>query len=95
MVSHHGGSPHVHVEDTSIAGAYSIGFQIEGIDFPGEPRGAHDHGAGRQDSGEPFTRLLSTSIGFPAARVKSRAKAVTRKPAQAGRRRSKRSSRRS
>ncbi len=83
VVSHHGGSPHVHVGDTALPGAYHFGLLLEGTYYPGETRVEHGHGAtathGAGKGGEHFVRLLSTSVGLS---VKARAARKATGPAR-------------
>lgn len=70
MVQHDGGPPHVHVGDTSIAGGYHLGMYVSGRYFPDGtvvPGDEHHHPAMARDpgndTGEPFTRILTASLG--------------------------------
>lgn len=70
VVQHDGGPPHVHVGDTSIPGGYHLGMYVSGRYFPDGtvvPGDEHHHPAMARDpgsdTGEPFSRILSASLG--------------------------------
>jgi hypothetical protein len=76
VVQHDGGPPHVHVPDTAIPGGYHLGIYVSGRYFPGDAvpdqggHGGHGHPGMRpdadQDGGEPFTRIVTASLGVVA-----------------------------
>ena len=76
VAQHDGGPPHVHLRDTSIPGGYHLGMYVSGRYFPdGAVRqdGGHDrHGHPAMlhdvdgDGGEPFTRIVTASLGVVA-----------------------------
>ncbi|MGA7731663.1 MAG: tyrosinase family protein [Chloroflexia bacterium] len=80
VVTHHEGTPHIHVDKTRISGVYHVGVWLEGTYQPGEKPGGHAHMEGehgRSDlGGERFVRLLSLSVGLPTA---GRARRTARK----------------
>jgi hypothetical protein len=73
VAQHDGGTPHVHVADTAIPGAYHLGMYVSGQYFP-DGTSAHDGGHDNHghpamrldtdgDGGEPFTRIVTASFG--------------------------------
>jgi hypothetical protein len=79
VVALHGGAPHVHVDETSVPGAYHFGFLIEGIYYPGEAGVGHGHAPRPSAGGEPFTRLLSASVAIRSRRRGKRGSAGLRR----------------
>jgi Common central domain of tyrosinase len=75
VVQHDGGPPHVHVADTSVPGGYHLGLLVSGRYFPDRtaaPDSEHHHPGFASDpgpdgdGGEPFTRILTASLGAVA-----------------------------
>lgn len=63
-----GKAPRLSVEKTNIPGTYSISTIVRGLYFPEDSRGGRHRNAGSQAHVEPFTRILSVTVGLPPSR---------------------------
>ncbi len=80
VVQHDGGTPHVHLPDTTVPGGYHLGLYVSGRYFPdgtvvldqdhgehGHPAALGDPGEEAREKGEPFTRIVTASLGVVAS----------------------------